>query len=259
MHLILTGATGLVGSSVLDAMLKNKTVSRISILSRRPVPMADDAKDPRVRVILHENFEVYGPELLDQLQDAEGCVWALGTSSTNVNADQYVKITKDYALAAADTFSTLKSSSSQHPFRFIYVSGEGATHNPGRFSPIFARVKGETEQLLGKLSEQIPTRLRADSMRPGFVDPATHLAIQPYIPAQGMKGFFPRMGVALSVPVFRYALTGMHSPTERLGTFLTEMAMGKVEGHLEGSGALRVGGGWVVQNKGMRRILGLDS
>lgn len=105
----------------------------------------------------------------------------------------------------------------------------------------------------------MPTRLRADSMRPGYVDPGMHLAIQPYIPAQGVKGFFPRIGVALSVPVFRYALTGMHSPTERLGTFLTDMAMGKVEGHLEGPGAFRVGGGWVVQNKGMRRILGLDS
>jgi uncharacterized protein YbjT (DUF2867 family) len=87
MHLILTGATGLVGSSVLDAMLKNTTISKISILSRRPVPMADDAKDPRVRVIMHKDFESYKPELLDQLKDADGCVWALGTSQMNVTQE----------------------------------------------------------------------------------------------------------------------------------------------------------------------------
>lgn len=87
MHLILTGATGLVGSSVLDAMLKTADITKISILSRRPVPMAEDAKDPRVRVIMHKDFEVYEPELLAQLKDAEGCVWALGTSATKVTKE----------------------------------------------------------------------------------------------------------------------------------------------------------------------------
>lgn len=87
MHLILTGATGLVGSSVLDAMLKNTNISKISILSRRPVPMAEDAKDSRVRVITHRDFGSYEPELLDQLKDADGCVWALGTSQNNVNQE----------------------------------------------------------------------------------------------------------------------------------------------------------------------------
>lgn len=87
MHLILTGATGLVGSSVLDAMLKNTNISKISILSRRPVPMAEDARDSRVRVITHRDFGSYEPGLLDQLKDADGCVWALGTSQNNVNQE----------------------------------------------------------------------------------------------------------------------------------------------------------------------------
>lgn len=87
MHLILTGATGLVGSSVLDAMLNNAAISKISILSRNAVRMAEDAKDPRVHVITHKDFESYQPELLDQLKDADGCVWALGTSQNNVNAE----------------------------------------------------------------------------------------------------------------------------------------------------------------------------
>lgn len=87
MHLILTGATGLVGSAALDAMLKNNAISKISILSRRPVQMAEDAKDPRVRVITHKDFESYQPELLDQLKDADGCVWALGISQNSVNKE----------------------------------------------------------------------------------------------------------------------------------------------------------------------------
>lgn len=87
MHLILTGATGLVGSGVLDAMLQNSAISRISILSRRPVKMAEDAKDPRVHVITHKDFETYQPELLEQLKDADGCVWALGISQNSVDKE----------------------------------------------------------------------------------------------------------------------------------------------------------------------------
>lgn len=89
MHLILTGATGLVGSSVLDAMLRSADIAKITILSRRPVPMAEDVKDPRIQVLIHENFQHYEPELLQKLKDADGCVWALGTSTTNVT-EEYV-------------------------------------------------------------------------------------------------------------------------------------------------------------------------
>ncbi|CAI7609444.1 unnamed protein product [Penicillium glandicola] len=251
MHLILTGATGLVGSSVLDAMLKNTAVSKISILSRSPVRMAEEAKDPRVRVITHTDFESYKPELLDQLKDADGCVWALGTSQTNVTKEQYVKITKDYTMAAANAFSTIKPS--DHPFRFIHVSGEGATQTPGRFSPIFAEVKGKTETLLGTLSELKPT-FRVDTVRPAFVDPATHDAIKPYIPLPNM---FSKLGVALLGPGIRHIMKSMHSPTEHLGSFLTEMAMGRYEAKLAGPGVFKLGGGYVVENAGMRRILGL--
>lgn len=87
MHLILAGATGLVGSSVLDAMIKMKDVTKISILSRRPIPMADDAKDPRINVIIHRDFDKYEPDVLDKLKGANGVVWALGISQNKVTKE----------------------------------------------------------------------------------------------------------------------------------------------------------------------------
>lgn len=87
MHLILTGATGHCGSAVLDTMLKMKDVTKISIISRRPVKMAEDRKDARVNVIIHEDFEKYDSGLLGKLRDATGCVWALGISQTQVGKE----------------------------------------------------------------------------------------------------------------------------------------------------------------------------
>lgn len=85
MHLILTGATGLVGSSVLDAMLKSKEITKISILSRRPVPLAE--KSPKVNTIIHKDFTNYESQVLEQLQGANGVVWALGISQLKVTPE----------------------------------------------------------------------------------------------------------------------------------------------------------------------------
>jgi hypothetical protein len=87
MHLILTGATGLLGSAVLDTMIRMKEVTRISVLSRRPVEMAIYAKDPRINVIIHKDFETYPSVVLDQLKGATGVVWALGISQTQVGKE----------------------------------------------------------------------------------------------------------------------------------------------------------------------------
>ncbi|KAK1981491.1 nucleoside-diphosphate-sugar epimerase [Colletotrichum cereale] len=242
MHLILTGATGLVGSGALDAMIKMKGITKISVLSRRPVPMAENAKDPRVNVIIHKDFETYDAELLDKLKGANGAVWALGISQRSVSKEAYVKITKDYALAAAKAFADLPPG--DEPFRFVYVSGEGATQEPGRFSAIFARVKGETETLLSEM--------RASNPR---LEPAP--ADRPYVPNPGV--LYNLMGAVLG-PITRTAAPSFVSPTEALGKFMAEMAMGEVDAGLAagGKGIVTLNGGLrIVSNYGFRRLAGL--
>ncbi|OIW32670.1 hypothetical protein CONLIGDRAFT_630319 [Coniochaeta ligniaria NRRL 30616] len=256
MHLILTGATGLVGSGVLDAMIKMKDITKISIISRRPVAMADDAKDPRINVIIHKDFTNYPPSLLDQVKDATGCVWALGISQTEVSKEEYIKITKDYALAAAQAFQSLPSTPDlkPQPFNFIYVSGAGTTHNPGLFTSLFARVKGETELLLASMRASNPS-FHALSVRPAGVDWTAHAAIKPYLSMSWLKtGVF----TALLAPI-RVLAPGQISPTEPLGKFLAECAAGKWEGKMTGPGFDQVGesGFTVVHNLGFRRLAGI--
>ena len=83
MHLILTGATGLVGSACLHQMLSNNAITTISILSRRPVPMAEG--HPKANVILHADFNKYPAETMEKMKGASGCVWALGVSVVDVS------------------------------------------------------------------------------------------------------------------------------------------------------------------------------
>ena len=85
MHLVLTGATGLVGSAVLQNMITMPTVSKVSILSRRPVAQAEGHE--KVKVIIHKDYTNYPSEVMAQLKDVDGVVWAQGISSTLVGKE----------------------------------------------------------------------------------------------------------------------------------------------------------------------------
>lgn len=85
MHLILTGATGLIGTAVLNNMLAQEGISRISILSRRPVTMANG--HDKAKVIIHNDYMTYNQTLLEELKDAQGCVWAQGVSQNDVSKE----------------------------------------------------------------------------------------------------------------------------------------------------------------------------
>ncbi|CAG9942256.1 unnamed protein product [Clonostachys rosea f. rosea IK726] len=252
MHLILTGATGHVGSGVLDAMMKMTDITRISVLSRRPVKFAEDTKDPRVHVIVNNNFENYDPEIINQLRGATGCVWALGVSQTQVGKEEYVRITKTFALESAKTFQALPVNN--EPFNFVYVSGNGATTKPTSRSVIFARVKGETELALAEMRKQNPS-LHALSVRPAIVDSSAHNAIQPYVPEPSFPIKAARFVLS---PIARTWFPSHTSPTEPLGRFLAEAAMGRHREHFKpGPGIEMIGDFPILENSVFRKLAGL--
>jgi hypothetical protein len=161
---------------------------------------------------------------------------------------EYVTITKDFPLAAAKALSTL--SHTEEPFRFIYVSAYGATTNPGKFTSLFGRVKGEAER---ELSELHTPKFHVETVRPCHVDAANHDALKPHIPSPGMV--YNVLNLVLG-PIIRTVLHSLHSPTERLGPFLTEMAMGRYDKDLDagGNGILNLNGSRILDNVAFQRL-----
>jgi hypothetical protein len=164
---------------------------------------------------------------------------------TRVLGSDYVKITVDYPLAAAKAFSTLHD-----PFKFVYVSGEGASTTPGMFTQYSGVIKGRAEVALLQLGNGDP-RLKMYSVRPGGVDASAHTEIHQYLPMQ--HNFLKRVLMAL-VPPFRAIAPSLLSPTRELGKVLTELAMGDGK-PLEGLGI--EGDGRIVTNKGRRNYRSL--
>ncbi|KAH7420163.1 hypothetical protein BKA64DRAFT_34464 [Cadophora sp. MPI-SDFR-AT-0126] len=245
MHLVLTGATGLVGSAVLQTMLTTPSISKISILSRRPVAQAEG--HAKAMVIIHKDFAEYGDEVLDGLKDVKGVVWALGISASQVGKEEYERITLTYPLSFARALSKTTPPS---PLTFIYISGEGATPTPSFLTQHWARTKGLAESSLLSLSKDPAySNLRPLSVRPGGVDMKEHTEIHQWVGSRNWAE-------ALALPVLRVlpGVQGLMSPTRELGKVLVELAMGGGEA-LEGKGVS--GEGRTLGNAAVRRLAGI--
>lgn len=243
-HIILTGATGTAGSAVLAYALSSPAISRISILSRRPVQLAEN--EPKAQVIIHNDFEQYPSELLTRLKGATGLVWAQGISSVGMKEDEYTKITVDYPLAAANALgATLQDG--DKPLNFVYVSGEGADSSENPSSVLFARVKGRAENLLLAAQHTHPS-LRIYNARPALINPEDrHLAersrkLQDRL-ATGLGGLMERWWKSKVIP------------TDALARSLVQLALSDGQPIAAGEGI--EGNGRLLRNTALRRLADL--
>ena len=74
MKIILTGSSGLIGTEVLTQAISNPNITSIVVLSRKPLP-EQVTSNSKVNVVIIEDFTSYTPDVLKQLEGADGCVW----------------------------------------------------------------------------------------------------------------------------------------------------------------------------------------
>lgn len=151
MIVLLFGATGSAGGSVLRACLDAPEVAEVRALVRR-TPQVTHQK---LRTIVHHDYADHRSAAA-AFAGVDACFYCLGKSVRQVSGEaEYRTITHDYALAAA---GALLAGSPDAVFQFI--SGSGA-HLNSRF--MWARVKAETER-------DLMARCGAVCWRPAAID-----------------------------------------------------------------------------------------
>jgi hypothetical protein len=169
MKVILTGSTGYVGSRVLLQCLANPSITLIIVLSRRNLNITDT----KLKVILHEDFMTYPPELKTQLADADACIYCLGSNIPVKPPELNRKINFDYAITTARMFANLFDKSRTDSFRFVYLSGALPEKDQEKklwFLAENRRMRGELENSLLQLGkENEKTAFEVFIARPGFV------------------------------------------------------------------------------------------
>jgi uncharacterized protein YbjT (DUF2867 family) len=133
MKVILFGATGMVGQSVLGACLRDDGVTEVLSIGRSP----GGRTHPKLRELLRKDlFSVDVPDA--ELQGYDTCFFCLGVSSVGMNEADYTRLTYDLTLAWARPLARISPA-----MAFFYVSGVGTGGKA-----MWARVKGRTEAAL---------------------------------------------------------------------------------------------------------------
>jgi uncharacterized protein YbjT (DUF2867 family) len=155
MKAILFGATGMVGQGVLRECLRSNEVESVLAVGRR----TSGVRHPKLSQITHQDFSDFW-DLEPQLAGYDACFYCQGVSSLGMKASEYLRVTYDFALAAAQSLAR------QNPdMTFIYVSGAGT--DSSEMGPVaWARVKGATENAIFRL----PFRA-AYAFRPAYIQP----------------------------------------------------------------------------------------
>lgn len=137
MKVVLFGATGMIGQSVLRECLLDPDVTAVLSVTRR----ATGKTDPKLREIVHRDFTDFS-SIANELAGYDACLFCLGVSSAGMSEADYTRVTYDVAVAAG------KMLLSQNPrLTFVFVSGMG-TDSTETGKTMWARVKGRTENAL---------------------------------------------------------------------------------------------------------------
>jgi hypothetical protein len=134
MNVLVLGATGTAGGSVLRACLAASHVREVRAIVRRPVGLEHD----KLRTFQHDDFLALGP-VAEAFAGLDAVLFCVGVSATQVPDEVgYRRVTQAMALASARMMKARSPNAAFH-----YLSGMGANR---RSRLMWARVKAEAER-----------------------------------------------------------------------------------------------------------------
>jgi uncharacterized protein YbjT (DUF2867 family) len=136
---LLLGASGLVGSHVLELLLRNPAYTKVIIAVRKKLPLINEKLDQQV--VDFDNLEEHSSAF-----KADDVYCCLGTTIKQAGSQaQFRKVDHDYPIAAA------KLALEQGAKRYLIISALGADKSSLIF---YNRVKGQVEDHLKKMGYQ---------------------------------------------------------------------------------------------------------
>jgi uncharacterized protein YbjT (DUF2867 family) len=221
MKVILFGATGMVGQGALRECLLDPGVEAVLAVGRRGTGQSH----PKLREIVHRDFLDFSAIERD-LAGYDTCLYAMGVSSAGMSEADYVRMTYDFAVAAAQAVLRNNPGST-----FVFISGTG-TDSTEKGRLMWARVKGRTENAILRMPFEA-----AYMLRPGYIQPLHGIASS----TRATRMMYAVM--APLYPLWKALLPSRVTTTEVLGRAMIRVAREGWATHVLEVGAINAAGG----------------
>lgn len=200
-HALIAGATGLIGSELLQQLIHGRHYKTISVLSRREI----DTSSKRVKTILTDYEQLSEKDIPDDIDDVYCC---LGTTMKKAGSKEaFRKVDYDYPLRIAEI--ARKKGGKQ----YLLVSAMGADANSSVF---YNQVKGEVEQAIAQIefpSFHIfrPSVLLGQRNETRVGEKVAQIVMTGISPAMvgGLRKYRPIEGEAVASAMYRMAKKGL--------------------------------------------------
>ncbi|MEO8590626.1 MAG: NAD-dependent epimerase/dehydratase family protein [Flavobacteriales bacterium] len=186
--IIITGATGYVGEGVLMECLEHPQIDEVLVVGRKTC----GKQHPKLKELLVPDFFKLDA-VADRFRGYDACFFCAGISSVGMNEADYTRITHDATIAFAKAVHAVSPDAT-----FTYVSG-AATDSSEKGRLMWARVKGRTENELGRMGFK-----QHYNFRPGIMKPSP-----------GQRN--PKTWQRILVPVFSVLMPGSTSTMKQVG------------------------------------------
>ena len=135
----LFGATGLIGSDLLEFLLKDSDIHLINVVGRNPFHLQHD----KINNIVIDFEDV--SSISNSITGSEAVFVSIGTTMSKVNGDKIKYKSVDFDII----FNIANACKQKNINQFIYVSSLGANANSSNF---YLRLKGEIDEAVAKLN-----------------------------------------------------------------------------------------------------------
>ncbi|PYI00608.1 hypothetical protein BO78DRAFT_434274 [Aspergillus sclerotiicarbonarius CBS 121057] len=150
MKLIVTGATGLLGTEIIRQSLRNNKITQVIALARKPVQV-DNINSSKLKTVIIRDYEHYPSDVKAQIAGADACIWTVAVTPFRQGQFDFAEIKRVCQDCTAEGFKAMYEAGPARPFRFLYVSAAGTPRDPAQRPMVWGDyqvMRGETELMV---------------------------------------------------------------------------------------------------------------
>ncbi|KAK1707114.1 putative nucleoside-diphosphate-sugar epimerase [Colletotrichum lupini] len=229
MKLIITGASGFVGTELLKQSLCIPAIKTVIALTRRPLVIQaesrSDADHSKLRNIVVEGYDQYSVETKAEFATADACIWTVAitpSKSTLYDWNEICRVCYESPLAGLRAMLEARGSLTANtenltPFRFIYMSGAKTERDQSKtpsFKPEYSLLRGRTETAVLALAKEHESQLDACIVKPGLIIAPNNFLKMAVACALWWTVSLPSIGVSeISAAMLKQSLSGFEKDT----------------------------------------------